>query len=229
MASINIGDAQREELLKLPETGMGFQLVEARLEGALRRFLVWNATTALDLSFLDLQASDSPSVIMANEERIIEAANREEMTLLMAPGPRSFRLLGTRVGSGPQPTTTARIAATPSSLVKHVTLTAPRAFHRFSAFNPDRRVDPKTGDFIPGTYAVPESELPFIPTGFAAVGRCALPNTQPASHHYSLRAVVGTRVSFGTVAPAFGQSGGGVEAFFASGAVNQPPLVAPKP
>ena len=70
----------------------------------------------------------------------------------------------------------ALLAAMPSSLVKHVSLTANRVFHRFSAFNPDRRVDPITGSFLPGTYAAPESEIPFVPTGFTAVGRFALPN-----------------------------------------------------
>lgn len=112
--------------------------------------------------------------------------------------------------------------------MKSVKLATSRVFHRYSAYHPDRRVDPKTGSFLPGTYAVPESEVPFIPTGFAAVGRLALPNTLPASHHYIVEAASGTAVRFGTVAPAFGQAGGGVEVFFAKGAVNiQRPIVAP--
>ena len=117
----------------------------------------------------------------------------------------------------------------PSSLVKHVKLKAPRAFHRFSAFTPDRRVNPLTGDFLPGTYASPASELPFLPTGFAVVGRLALPNNLPASHHFEINAATGTEVDFGTVAPAFGQAGGGVEAFFSKGAKNAsaPPAVHP--
>ncbi len=75
------------------------------------------------------------------------------------------------------------MAALPGGLVEHVKLKAPRAFHRFSAFTPDRRVNPLTGDFLPGTYASPASELTFLPTGFAVVGRLALPNNLPASHH----------------------------------------------
>jgi len=93
-------------------------------------------------------------------------------------------------------------------------------FHRFSSFNPDRRVDPVTGSFVPGTYAAPESEVPFVPTGFGAVGRFALPNNLPASYHYEIEAPTGTIVDFGTVAPAFGQAGGGVEAYFASAVTN---------
>jgi hypothetical protein len=60
------------------------------------------------------------------------------------------------------------------------------------------------------------------------VGRFALPNTLPASNNYQIEAKAGTAVSFGTVGPAFGQSGGGVEAFFASGAINvQSPAIGP--
>ncbi len=91
---------------------------------------------------------------------------------------------------------------------------------QLSTFNPDRRVDPISGNFLPGTYAAPASEVPFVPTGFTAVGRFALPNILPASHHYEIEASPGTSVDFGTVAPAFGQAGGGVEAFFLYGAVN---------
>ena len=78
-----------------------------------------------------------------------------------------------------------------------------------------------------GSYAVPKSEVPFIPTGFAAVGRLALPNLKPASHRCEIRAAAGTDVEFGTVAPAFGQAGGGVEAYFPNGATNTqvPPKV----
>jgi len=73
---------------------------------------------------------------------------------------------------------------------------------------------------LAGTYAAPESEVPFVPTGFVAVGRFALPNTLPASFHYLIEAPAGTSVDFGTVAPAFGQAGGGVEAYFASAVTN---------
>ena len=112
-------------------------------------------------------------------------------------------------------------------MVKPLILPTPRAFHRYSAFKNDRRINSLTGDFLPGTYATTESEVPFVPTGFVAVGRFALPNTLPASYRYTLLAPAGTYTLFGTVAPAFGQSGGGVEAFFQNAVVNQfaPPVV----
>jgi hypothetical protein len=143
--------------------------------------------------------------------------------MFAAPGPHSFRLLNSRIATVPKVAGAAPAdvsIALPASLVKHDVLATNRVFHRFSAFNPDRRVDPATGSFLAGTYAVPASEVPFVPTGFVAVGRFALPNTLPASFHYEIEAPAGTAVDFGTVAPAYGQAGGGVEAYFANAVTN---------
>lgn len=226
MSMYSLGDQGRGELLHLPETGIGFQLVEGTFWGDRKKFLVFNADLAIDLSSLNLDFTADPDVVQRNEARIVAEIRAVYTTVIAAPGPHSFRLLSGRVETASSPVGPV-LAARPSSLVKHVTLAASRTFCRFSAFQPDRRVDPVTGDVAAGTYAAPQSESPFVPTGFVAVGRFALPNNVPASYRYTLRAPAGTRVSFGTVTPAFGQSGGGVEAFFDSLVVNQAPRVAP--
>jgi hypothetical protein len=61
----------------------------------------------------------------------------------------------------------------------------------------------------------------------AAVGRYALPNVLSAFYRYRIAATKGTTVTTGTVAPAFGQSGGGVEALFVLAVSNghSPPVV----
>lgn len=222
----NLGATAISALLDLPETGMGFQLVEAFAGGMERPLLIFNSEQAFDLSDIQLENGDDPATILRNGLRIVELLNSgPAQTFFSAPQPHSFRLLGSRIFIPPISQVVAAVssapqAALPSSLVKHVSLTVPRTFHRFSAFHPDRRVDPLTGGFFPGTYAAPQSEVPFVPTGFTAVGRFALPNNLPASHHYEIDASAGTSVDFGTVAPAFGQAGGGVEAYFQMGAVN---------
>lgn len=208
---------------------MGFQLVEAISWGKPTPFIIFNSELAVDISGLDLIPSDDPSVILNNGLSIIELLKSDREDIFSAPGPHSFKLLSHRISSAQSPISKglpSLQASMPSSLVKKVVLHSNRAFHRFSAFNPDRRVNPKTGDFLPGTYATPESEVPFVPSGFAAVGRFALPNNLPASHHYVIEAPAGTTVAFGTVAPAFGQAGGGVEAYFQSTVTNQktPPI-----
>jgi hypothetical protein len=221
----NLDRTAIEDLTDLPETGMGFQLVESLIWGTPTPLLVFNSERAIDLSQIGLEPGDDPTVILRNGLRIIETLKGDMVTTMFsAPAPRSFRLLNTRVGFLPSttiPIASAGVrAALPSSLVKHDKLKANRVFHRFSAFNPDRRVDPLTGSFLAGTYAAPASERPFVPTGFVAVGRFALPNNLPASFHYEIEAPAGTSVDFGTVAPAFGQAGGGVEAYFTNAVPN---------
>lgn len=221
----SLGETAVSSLVALPETGMGFQLVEAVIWGNATPLLVLNSERAVDLSEIELVPGDDPAAILRNGLRIIDVLKSDVvLTMIAAPQPHSFRLLSSRIAALPAATTAVAAAAVraalPSSLVKHDKLSAKRVFHRFSAFNPDRRVDPVTGSFIAGTYAAPASEVPFVPTGFVAVGRFALPNTLPASFHYKIEAPSGTAVDFGTVAPAFGQAGGGVEAYFPNAVTN---------
>lgn len=220
MKLLNLNDEATNELLSLPETGMGFQFVEATFWGDRKQLLVFNSERAVDISELNLSTTDDIYELLQNERKITSYLDFESETLFSAPGPHSFELISTRINA-PATHTGLPLAARPSSLVKHVTLSANRTFYRFSAFNPDRRVNPATGDFLPGTYATVESEIPFVPTGFVAVGRFALPNNIPASYRFTIEAPKGTHVSFGTVAPAFSQAGGGVEAFFSNVVVNQ--------
>jgi hypothetical protein len=221
----NLGEMAITNLTELPETGMGFQLVESVIWGNVTPLLVFNSERAIDLSQIELVSGDDPAVILRNGLRVIEVLKSDVVqTVFAAPQPQNFRLLQTRIGplsAAGAPVAGAGVrTALPSSLVKHVNLTASRVFYRYSAFNPDRRVDPVTGNFLAGTYAAPASEVPFVPTGFLAVGRFALPNILPASYRYEITAPAGTAVDFGTVAPAYGQAGGGVEACFANAVSN---------
>lgn len=221
----DLRDDAIEKLRGMPETGMGFQIVEASLMGRVAPLLVFNADRAIDISSIGLETGDDPATVLRNGLKIVDLLKSDvAYTLFAAPAPRILGLLSTRIGVSPSlpagQAATGVFTALPSSLVKHVKLAANRVFYRFSAFNPDRRVDPKTGNFLAGTYATPESEVPLVPTGFVAVGRFALPVNLPASHRYEIEAPIGTDVDFGTVAPAYGQAGGGVEALFTKAVIN---------
>jgi hypothetical protein len=91
------------------------------------------------------------------------------------------------------------------------------AFVRFSAFANDRRIRPD-GSLLPGTYVTSEGDAAFAQSGFAVVGRYALPNIMPATHRFDIVVPDGTIGLVGTVTPAFGQAGGGVEIEFTKGA-----------
>jgi hypothetical protein len=87
---------------------------------------------------------------------------------------------------------------------------------RFSPFKKDRRIGPG-GSLAPGSYAAPRTDSALAPSGFAVVGRYALPNPAPAIYVFDIHppAKFGTLV--GTVTPNFAQAGGGVEVMFTKG------------
>jgi len=219
-------------LLSLPESGMGWQHVSARVGGKTASLLVLNAINAIDITSLNLSALTFAEVF-ANTERLIRALG-PDMILGNSQRLREPELLSQHIRIGRQdmslvsrvvrPTSTLVMA---SALVKTENTTVIRRFYRFSASAADRRVDPLTGRLLPGSYSTTDSDMPMVPSGLAAVGRYALPNTDPASYRYQIDVASGTLVSFGTVAPAFGQAGGGVEAMFARGAANASSRVPP--
>lgn len=100
-------------------------------------------------------------------------------------------------------------------------------FYRCEPWPKSRRIDQGTRTIKHGTYACPASELPFIPTGFAAIARYALPNLTPACFRWELQPVAGTVLDCGASVPLYGQSGGGVEVFFRTNTSNRGPIANP--
>lgn len=86
-------------------------------------------------------------------------------------------------------------------------------FYRAEPIPKSHYIDPVSGHVQAngGLYAFPASEVPFVPTGFSAVGRYALPNVAPSIFRWELRAPAGVRFSAGASVPLYGQAGGGVE------------------
>lgn len=78
-----------------------------------------------------------------------------------------------------------------------------------------------------GTFAAPASELPFVPTGFAAVGRYALPKLPPYRFRWELQPEAGKEIDVGASVPLYGQAGGGVEVKFRDPTKNRGPIANP--
>ncbi len=97
-------------------------------------------------------------------------------------------------------------------------------FYRWEAFPSSRRIHQSSNSVDPWTFASPQSEVAFAPTGFAAVARAALPSFFPAVFRWELQPQPGTSILCGAVVPMFGQAGGGVEVCFDQGANNVGPI-----
>jgi hypothetical protein len=90
-------------------------------------------------------------------------------------------------------------------------------FVRFSAFPNDYRIRPN-GSVIAGACATTVADSEMVPSGFAAVGRYALPNPASARFVYIIVPGPGVLIDGGTVRPNHLQAGGGVEIAFVNGA-----------
>ena len=84
-------------------------------------------------------------------------------------------------------------------------------FYRFISSEKDFRYNDKT--LSAETYVTTANDAVHVNTGFSVVARFALPLPLPANQRIKYEIPKGTKIQVGTVAPNFGQAGGGVEIF----------------
>jgi hypothetical protein len=94
-------------------------------------------------------------------------------------------------------------------LLGKITLSYPAKFYRYTS----KKTDPKysNGKIKSDTYLTTQSDQQYVNTGYGAVGRYSLLLPVPASYKHMYTIPKGTKMKVGTVAPNYGQSGGGVE------------------
>ena len=134
---------------------------------------------------------------------------------------------------GPLPPSPPRPPSIYGHLPFKATTLPDTVIYRWEAYPTSKRINRTTipPSIAKDTYAAPASEIPFVPTGFGAVARFALPNLMPACYRYELQPMAGTPIECGAVVPLYGQSGGGVEVKFTNFTKNRcaiaDPLVLP--
>jgi hypothetical protein len=193
-------------LLALPESGMGYQLVTVeRTDGITSDAIAYNAELVLYESESRMQLG----------ERVYEKLLRSAQTSEGRIRAIALRLETRSAQSVMEKSATAKSGGEAKN--SRVEKTKPGdVFKRFSAYANDRRLKPD-GSLVPGTYATTAEDANHVKTGSDAVRRYALPDPKPASFVFTSRPQPKTDVQCGTVAPAFGQPGGGVEVIFPTG------------
>lgn len=217
-----LSGSDRASLLRQPESGMGYQVVDAVTTlGTVRRGVAYNA----ELFLLDSERENDRRVLSLSRN-LSEAVDKASSATGM------FRSL--TVVSDPRMTVLSKAEATKSTggandapVDKTV---QDEKFYRFSAFAKDSRVQPDNS-LSDGSYATPEADGNTVKTGAEAVERYALPNPDPASYRFKVSPLKDTKVQRGIVQPANGQKGGGAEVIFTVGTtkdtVAQPPTKLP--
>jgi len=203
---LRLTDAHRAALLFEPESGMGYQYVDATLQDdQTRPGIAYNAELLLfegePRSSLneDYDALLKKARSAAGEVKTLRVVARSRQT-----GPPQF------VKEATATTLPAKDAPEEETGGEN------DLFKRFSAFANDRRVN-ANGSLQPGTYATTAADAAYVKTGVQAVARYALPNPAPASFRFTIAPHKGTVIQRGIVQPAFGQPGGGVGVIFTRG------------
>lgn len=194
-------------LRKQPESGMGYQIVDAKEMFATKRGVVYNG------QLLSLDEN-------ANADRVVMLTKSvSELRQLSASSAGRFRAL-TVVQDDPRVIKLSTRSAKASGGAKdgpEEKTKEGEVFMRFSAFEDDIRVDKVNKCFVPMTFATTEEDAKNIKTGKDAVARYALPTSDPASYRFTAKPAKDTKIQWGIAQPAFGQPGGGVEVYFADG------------
>ena len=198
------------ELLAQPESGMGYQIVEAVTYGnAVRRGVVYNAELLLFEEEPRLMLKTTPFARLLSEAKnsIAEIKSLHVVTHTASTS-SAFALKETATSYG-RKAPPAKYALIEKTKEKEV-------FKRFTAYENDRRIKPDRS-LLPGTYATTEEDAKNVRTGKEAVARYALPNPKPASNVFTIKPYKDTLIQRGMVEPANDQPGGGVEVIFTLG------------
>lgn len=182
-----------------PETGMGFQIVKTPSGFA----AVLEDRSAL-LCYRDKEFYDV--VDLLGGEPIPETRRGAELNVSAALADRATAFTALQ-GASISPSFTGNAGAVP--LIASYPLRRPTIFYRYLSSAVDLRY--VSGRLSAGTYLTTRLDKTYVNSGFATVGRFALPIPLPASHVIQYELPRGVTIKVGTVPPMFGQSGGGVE------------------
>lgn len=194
-------------LLSQPETGMGYQYVEAKsLFDYTEKAFVVNA----ELLIYEKEIKKYSLRDFGTYEKLLENADSSSRYIktlrVISILPVQSYVYLTESERKKQPA----IQATLTYTIKD------EVFKRFSAFKNDRRITANKG-LLPGAYATTEDDAKNARTGVEAVLRYALPNDDPAINVFTIKPPDKTDMKRGIVQPEFGKPGGGVEVLFVKG------------
>jgi len=194
-------------LVQQPESGMGYQIVEAEYIGrGMKKGVVYNAELIV--------FEDEPRRIIteAQYQELLKAASTETSSI------KSIRV----VLSPPTITKSASQISEEKFLGKPATegeieeTEKDEIFKRFTAYRNDRRITAR-GSLLHDTYATTEEDARNVKTGKEAVERYALPNPKPAIYRFTIEPNEDTRIRKGIVQQAYSYKGSGVEIIFIDG------------
>ncbi len=205
-------NSQENEFLQLPETGMGFQIIEATKAGSYlsERYIVLNSEIAIEMNGLEEYLI---SMVFLQGPEVCKR-NLEYIQL------KSIRLINNKLfrDIAKEPENKKEKGAIDNPVEK---ANGEEIFVRLSAFKNDRRVDKENRCLRPGSFTTTETD--YVVCKYLnddPVERYALPNNDEIKWAFYIKPLKTDTLQRGTVQPANGKRGGGKEAYFEKGTAN---------
>lgn len=204
-----INQLQQLELLNLPETGMGYQIVEASKSGSYsrNRYLVLNSEVVVEVNasediMMQILFFEHKNTLISRAE-IIHLQNMEVIN------EKQFRNLVTETKNDYD-------KGALDNPVEPVD--GNEIFVRLSAFDDDKRIDKMNKCLRPGSFTTTEVDYRICKmNNDNPVDRYALPNNYEVKFAFHIQPVKTDTLQRGRVQPANGKRGGGIEDYFVVG------------
>lgn len=218
-----IYEQDADTLLEKPETGMGYQIVNATQYerfGAIKKMVVYNTNLAVELDsnfsvnkrkiinegYKSVLNKATELMLDTDSIKVLDQSTIREIKSLSL----SNKIYKKRHSGGKGATDSQKEYANGNEI-----------FVRVSAFEDDRRVDFKNKKLKDGTFTTTESDYKeCVSTNDGPVDRYALPNNDDIKWSFYIKPKTFDTLQRGIVQPAFGQEGGGIEAYFENGTSN---------
>lgn len=212
-------DSDQKQLLSLPETGMGYQIIDAKLasETYKQRFVVYNAelVVGLDSQFMEFKRkiiTEGYSSILSKIEKIpIETSSISSV-------PRS-QITEVRILTESKKKEKGRQSGGKGAVDNPKEFSdGKEIFVRLSAYENDKRIDFIKQKLKPGTFSTTNDDYYLcVKTSDDPIDRYALPNDETIKWAFYIQPKKDDTLQRGIVQPAFGHAGGGIEVFFEYG------------
>lgn len=201
------------DLLSRPETGMGYQIVEAtNARNYTRgRFLVLNSEVVIEMN---AYMSDNVLKVISEGISSIKAkAEHISLSAITVLSEKQFR----HVVNETENEIEQGALGNPV-----VNASGEEIFVRLSAFDDDKRIDKINNCLRPGSFTTTKEDyLKCKVTQDDPVERYALPSNDKIKFAFHIKPVKSDTLQRGTVQPANQKRGGGKEAYFAKGTANE--------
>jgi hypothetical protein len=204
-----VTDSQENEFLKLPETGMGYQIIEAAKSGSFsrERYIVLNSEIAIEMNGMEEYLISM--VLLQGTE-----ACKKNLEFIQL---KSIQLISNKLFRDivKEPENKKEKGAIDNPVVF---ANSEEIFVRLSAFDNDRRVDKENKCLRPGSFTTTHDD--YFACKYSKddpIERYALPNNDEIIWAFYIKPDKSDTLQLGTVQPANGKRGGGKEAYFEKG------------